>query len=127
MSRVQLGLAAVAVAAGFLWVSAVPASAHPVDELVQQIYITPTTTGIDLGVQLEPGILIGPAFVRMREVDADGQVSDIEAARNAADVRAAIVVTVNGRPAPITLVRSIYPDAGVLSAAGGSIALLFTV
>ena len=47
MSRVQLGLAAVAVTGGFLWVSAVPASAHPVDELVQQIYITPTTTGID--------------------------------------------------------------------------------
>ena len=74
-------------------------SAHPLDELLQLIYVTPTTTGVSVEVQLTPGELIAPAFVALIDADADGAISENEASNHLELIRDSISVRFGDGPA----------------------------
>ena len=40
--------------------SAAPAAAHPTDEVVQQVYLTPAASGLGVRLDLTPGALVAP-------------------------------------------------------------------
>ena len=99
------------------------ASAHPSDELLQQVYLTPRAGGLVLDLELTPGVLVGPSFLLLLDRDGDGTVSPAEQADHVGDVRDALTVAVDGQHVPIRVVRATYPDAALLGAGGGTIVL----
>ena len=100
-------------------------SAHPLDELLQLIYVTPTATGVTIEVQITPGELIASEFAMLVDMDGDGTISDDEAAKHLETVRGAISVRFGETAVPVTLMKSSYPDAASLRAGGGTIMALF--
>ncbi|MFF9162151.1 hypothetical protein ACF081_18045 [Streptomyces longwoodensis] len=44
--------------------AAAPAQAHPSDETIQQVYLTPTRTRLDIELDVTPGVLVAPSFAR---------------------------------------------------------------
>ena len=99
------------------------ASAHPTDEMLQQVYVTPTATGVSLDVELTPGVLVAPEVMALIDRNGNGQIDDAEAAAHAEVLRAATSVGFDGASAPVRLVGLTYPDAALLAAGGGTIKL----
>ena len=99
------------------------ASAHPSDELLQQVYLTPGAGGLVLDVELTPGVLVGPSFLPLLDHDSDGTVSPTEQADHVGDVQDALTVEVDGQRVPTRVARATYPDAALLGAGGGTIVL----
>ena len=102
-----------------------PAAAHPNDELLQQVYITPAAAGVTVDVELTPGVLAAPAFARLVDTDGDGAFSEAETASYIEVVRAAVSVRFGDTAAPVRSVHAAFADAGVLGAGGGSVAVTF--
>ncbi|MBB6017093.1 hypothetical protein ACFP9V_22830 [Deinococcus radiopugnans] len=85
------------------------AQAHPVDELLQEAYLTLTPGAIRLELDLAPGSQVAGAVVRAIDADADGQLSAAEARTFAGRVLAQSSVTVGGKAMPWTLNQVIMP------------------
>lgn len=126
MRSVTRALAAAPAAVALTVLCAVPAQAHPTDEVVQQLYVTPAASGLTVHLDLTPGVLVAPRFAGAIDGDGDGTLSAAETAAHAAGVGAAVTVTVDGRPVALTPTRHTYPPADLLAAAGGTVALEWT-
>jgi hypothetical protein len=59
------------VVAGFVGFAA-PAAADPAAEILQQVYLTPATSGLTVQLDLTPGVLVAPQFARSVDRDGDG-------------------------------------------------------
>lgn len=127
--RRRIARVSVAVLAGIAMfgTSAPKASAHPTDELLQQMYVTPTATGAAIEVDLTPGVLIGTGFVALLDTDANGTMSTEEGQSFASEFAKALAVSVDGIPTPPRVISSEYPDAAILAAGGGPIKIELTV
>lgn len=124
--RIPVGVAGACVALAtalstVVWAS--PASAHPVDELLQLVYVTPTATEVRVEVELVPGSMVAEAYVAGIDTDADATVSDRELAAHADAVVANLRLEVDGVAVPLRLVSREVPDLTVLRGGGTPIVL----
>lgn len=102
---------------------AAPAAAHPTDEVVQQVYLTPAASGLGVRLDLTPGVLVAPEFARTVDVDANGTLTDAEVDAHVAAVQSAVTAQVDGRTVDLTVTGRRYPAVDLLAAAGGTITL----
>ncbi|MFH8803973.1 sulfite exporter TauE/SafE family protein [Streptomyces sp. NPDC017936] len=100
--------------------AAAPAQAHPSDEILQQVYLTPTRARLDIELDVTPGVLVAPAFARTVDTDGDGRFSDRETAAHLDRVASALHLRVDGSPVALTVTDSSYPPRELLAAAGGT-------
>jgi nickel/cobalt exporter len=96
------------------------ASAHPIDEYVQNTYIDLAPDHTTLQIQLTPGVLVAPEVVTLIDADGDGEISEAEGASYAENaVLRDVSLAVDGEPQPLTLVDSSFPTPlWALSACG---------
>ena len=102
-------------------VLALPAAAHPVDELVQGAYLTLAPGEVRLELELMPGEEVLPLILPVLDPDGDGSVSDAEARTFAEDVLETSTLTLDGEATPWTLIAAVPPDLSV--AAEGAAAM----
>ncbi|MEJ2864778.1 hypothetical protein [Actinomycetospora flava] len=102
---------------------AAPAAAHPLDETVQQLFVTPARSGLTVQLDISPNVLVAPAFVSAVDVDGDGVLSPSETGAHAELVRHHLVVEADGVRLPLRLTDQRYPPAPLLAAGGGTITL----
>ena len=120
-------VAAVLVIAAVVFTSAGAASAHNVDELLQQIYVTPMLQGVNVSVEMTPGSQVATGLLSLIDSDGNQVISTSEAAAHTETVRSALTFTTDGRPVAARLVHTTYPDVPLLVAGGGTIILDFSV
>jgi nickel/cobalt transporter (NicO) family protein len=104
--------------------SAQEASAHPMDEYVQNTYIDLAPDSTTLQVDLTPGVLVAPEVVALIDADGDGEISEAEGEAYANDaVLRDVSLAVDGEPQPLTLVDSSFPTPLDMGAGMGTIRL----
>lgn len=86
------------------------ALAHRLDEYLQATLIGVTRDGIDLDIQLTPGVAILPAWMTLVDRDRDGRISPDEQRAYVARVIRDVELQVDGVPAPLQLVESTFPS-----------------
>ncbi len=114
---------------GLIWllVATLPAqeaSAHPIDEYVQNTYIDLAPDRTTLQIDLTPGVLVAPEVVALIDADGDGEFSEAEGASYAENaVLREVSLAVDGEPQPLTLVDSSFPTPLDMKAGMGTIRL----
>jgi ABC-type nickel/cobalt efflux system permease component RcnA len=103
---------------------ATPAAAHPADEIVQQVYLTPTAAGLTVQLDLVPGVLVAPQFARVVDVDGNGTLTPAEVDTHVAAVRSALTARVDGRVVELAVTEHRYPPVALLAAGGGTVTVL---
>jgi nickel/cobalt exporter len=100
------------------------ASAHPIDEYVQNTYIDLAPDTMTIQIDLTPGVLVAPEVVALIDADGDGEISEAEGASYAEDaVLRDVSLAVDGEPQPLTLVDSSFPTPLDMGAGMGTIRL----
>jgi nickel/cobalt transporter (NicO) family protein len=100
------------------------ASAHPIDEYVQNTYIDLAPDSTTLQIDLTPGVLVAPEVVALIDTDGDGEISEAEGETYANDaVLGDVALEVDGEPRPLTLVDSSFPTPLDMGAGMGTIRL----
>jgi nickel/cobalt transporter (NicO) family protein len=114
---------------GLIWLLAATlsaqeeASAHPIDEYVQNTYIDPAPDRTTLELNLTPGVLVAPEVVALIDADEDGEISETESEAYANEVLRDISLEVDDEPQPLTLASSQFPTPLDMSAGLGTIRL----
>lgn len=124
--RRWLARGAVIVAAGALTPVA-PASAHPLDQVLHQVKLTPDAGVLGVEVDLLPGALVAGAFAATVDTDGNQALSDAEIADHAARVASALTLTADGVALPVTVGRTSYPEYRMMAAGGGITAILASI
>uniref|UniRef100_A0AAU1ZVB1 Nickel/cobalt efflux system n=1 Tax=Streptomyces sp. NBC_00093 TaxID=2975649 RepID=A0AAU1ZVB1_9ACTN len=119
--RLARWTAALSLAVAGSGMAAVPAEAHPTDEVAQQAYLTPTTTRLDVELAITPGVLVAPAFAESLDTDGDGELDARERAVHLHRVTSALALRVDGREVKLTVTGSEYAEYALLAAAGGAV------
>ncbi|MBB2948387.1 ABC-type nickel/cobalt efflux system permease component RcnA [Actinoplanes lutulentus] len=114
------------VLAAFCALPATPASAHPLDEVLQQVYLTPAATTLDMQIDIVAGTLVAPGFARSLDTDGDRRLSASETSAHDVRVRTALAVATDDVPADVTITSSTYPEYDLLAAGGGTITVRAT-
>ena len=99
------------------------ASAHPIDEYVQNTYIDPAPDRTTLELNLTPGVLVAPEMVALIDTDGDGEISETEGEAYSNEVLRDVSLEVDGEPQPLTLTSSQFPTPLDMSAGMGMIRL----
>ena len=99
------------------------ASAHPIDEYVQNTYIDLAPDSMSLEVNLTPGVLVAPEIAALIDTGGDGEFSEAEGEAYANAVLQDIALEVDGEPQSLTLVDSSFPTPLDMSAGMGKIRL----
>ena len=99
------------------------ASAHRLDEYLQATRLLIDIDRVTLDVDLTPGVSVASQVIAWIDTTRDGQISDVERAAYAEDMLASVRLSVDGRPAPLTLVDSQFPDVRDMSLGVGTIRL----
>ena len=86
------------------------ALAHRLDEYLQATLIGVTRDGIDLDIQLTPGVAMLPVWMTLVDRDRDGRISSDEQRAYVARVIRDVELQVDGVPAPLQLVESTFPS-----------------
>ncbi|NNN31348.1 hypothetical protein HLK59_13410 [Streptomyces sp. S3(2020)] len=124
--RLARWTAALLLAATGSGLAAAPASAHPTDEIVQQTYLTPDGSRLDVQLVITPGVLVAPAFVKALDSDGDGKLGPAEQSAHTEDVTSALTLQVDGTSVPLKLSGSTFADHALLASGGGSVTLDLT-
>jgi nickel/cobalt transporter (NicO) family protein len=99
------------------------ASAHPMDEYVQNTYIDLASDRTSLEVNLTPGVLVAPEIAALIDADGDGEFSEAEGKAYANAVLQDIALEVDGEPQSLTLADSSFPTPLDMGAGMGAIRL----
>ena len=99
------------------------ASAHRLDEYLQATLIGVTRNGIDVEMQLTPGVAILPGLLPLIDQDGDGQISAAEEQAYAARVVREVELRVDGVPVPLSLVDGRFPTIEAMRDGLGTIAI----
>ena len=102
------------------------ASAHVLDQYLQASRIECRADGIDIELDLTPGIALAPAVFFSINTDRDGRISTQEGRTYAARVLSELVLDLDGRRVPLELVASVYPSFDEMRAGLGTIQLRAT-
>ena len=125
--RLRMRCAAVLLLATFCCVVFAPvAAAHPDDEVLQQIYLTPERSGLTVQLDLTPGVSVAPQFTRAIDEDGDGRVSPDEIAAHVASVRSGLSAEIDGVPVDLASTENHYPPIELLAAGAGTVTLVWT-
>lgn len=98
--------------------------AHLLDELLVQLYLTPTASGVSIEVQLTPGELVSASFAELVDIDGDGVLSAADQAHHIEAFLGALEVRFGGVVVEPRTVSVNYPDLEALASGAGSITLL---
>jgi hypothetical protein len=85
------------------------AAAHRLDEYLQATLIGVTRDGIDVEIQLTPGVAMLPMLMAVIDRDRDGRISVEEERVYAARVAREVELRVDGVPAALSLMESAFP------------------
>ncbi|MEV4508492.1 hypothetical protein AB0K00_05995 [Dactylosporangium sp. NPDC049525] len=103
-----------------------PAAAHPTDEVIQQAYLTPTTSGLTVELDLTPRVLVAPAFAADVDTGRNRAISAQEEAWFVAGVASALTLRVDGATVPLTVTGHTVAPYQLLAAAGGAVTITLT-
>src|SRR6266404_440274 len=99
------------------------AAAHRLDEYLQATLIGVTQNGIDVEIQLTPGVAVLPVVMAVIDRDRDGRISVEEERAYAARVAREVELRVDGKPAALSLVESRFPSLEEMREGLGTIRL----
>jgi hypothetical protein len=99
------------------------ADAHRLDEYLQATLISVTPDGIDLEIQLTPGVAMLPAWMTVIDEDRDGRISLREERAYVDRVAREVELRVDGVPAPLSLVESNFPTLDAMREGLGTIVI----
>src|SRR5258706_4604569 len=97
------------------------AAAHRLDEYLQATLIGVTLDGIDVEIQLTPGVAMLPVLMAAIDQDRDGRISPEEARAYIGRVAREVELRVDGVPAPLRLIESTFPAIEAMREGVGTI------
>jgi len=100
----------VLLAVGFMIVWAPRAAPHQLDEYLQATRLGISPDRIDIEVDLTPGVSVAPQIFAVIDGDGDGRVSPQEIEAYARRVVADLLLRVDDRPYPLTLILAESPS-----------------
>jgi hypothetical protein len=86
-----------------------PAGAHRLDEYLQATRLSIDIERVGLEIDLTAGVAVAPQVFAWIDTNRDGQISNAEEEAYARQVLGSVALSVDGRPAPITLVEIRVP------------------
>lgn len=126
MSAVPRSATTALLLAGIVLLLAGPAAAHPTDEVIQQAYLTPTTSSLTVELDLTPGVLAAPAFAAAVDTHRNRTISAAEEAWYVAGVASQLTLRIDGVTAPLTVTGHTMAPYALLAAAGGAVSVTLT-
>jgi hypothetical protein len=106
-----------------IFLTAMPLTAHRLDEYLQASLISLQHDRVEIQLDLTPGIAVFPVVLASIDTDSDGSMSEAEQNAYAARVLRDVSLTVDGRPTPLRLVSSRFPEIGEMKEGVGVIRL----
>src|SRR5271169_2880633 len=97
------------------------AAAHRLDEYLQATLIGVTPDGIDVEIQLTPGVAMLPVWMAVIDQDRDGRISSGEERAYVGRVAREVELRVDGVPAPLSLIESNFPTLEAMREGLGTI------
>ena len=97
------------------------AAAHRLDEYLQATLIGVTREGVDLEIQLTPGVAMLPVLMAVIDQDRDGRISSEEERAYSGRVAREVELRVDGVPAPLSLIESKFPAIAAMREGLGTI------
>src|SRR3954465_13899676 len=97
------------------------AAAHRLDEYLQATLIGVTRDGIDVEIQLTPGVAMLPVLMAVIDQDRDGRISSAEERAYGGRVAREVELRVDGAPAPLSLSESKFPTIEAMREGLGAI------
>jgi len=97
------------------------AAAHRLDEYLQATLIGVTQDGIDLEIQLTPGVQMLPVLMTVIDQDRDGRISPEEERAYVSRVAREVELRVDGAQAPLSLIESQFPAVEAMREGLGTI------
>jgi hypothetical protein len=97
------------------------AAAHRLDEYLQATLIGVTRDGIDVEIQLTPGVAMLPVLMAVIDQDGDGRISAGEERAYVGRVAREVELRVDGVPAPLSLIESKFPTIEAMQEGLGTI------
>jgi hypothetical protein len=93
-----------------VWVATpAPTEAHRLDEYLQATRLSIDIERVGLEIELTAGVAVASQVFAWIDTNRDWQISDAEAEAYARQVLGSVALSVDGRPAPITLVEIRVP------------------
>lgn len=102
------------------------AAAHRLDEYLQAARISIDVDTISLDIDLTPGVTMAAQVFAAIDSNRDGEVSETEAGAYAERVLRSLAISVDDRPAQLTLVAHRFPTFDEMSLGTGTIRLAAT-
>ena len=99
------------------------AVAHRLDEYLQATLIGVKRDGVDVEINLTPGVAVLPAVMAAIDRNLDGQISPEEETAYAADVVRDVELRMDGKPVLLRLMASRFPSLEAMREGMGSIRL----
>jgi hypothetical protein len=99
------------------------AGAHQLDEYLQATLIGVTRDGIDVEIQLTPGVAMLPVWMAVIDKDRDGRISPAEERAYVGRVVREVELRVDGVAAPLSLIESSFPTVEAMREGLGTIAI----
>ncbi len=103
-----------------------PAGAHRLDEYLQATRLAIDVDRVSLEIDLTAGVSVARRVFGWIDTNRDGQISSTEGHAYAQQMLGAVVVSVDGRTAPLSLIDSRFPEARDMTAGAGTIRLRAT-
>ena len=106
------------------WLASISAAgAHRVDEYLQATRLSVDITHVDLEIDLTAGIALASEVFGSIDTNRDGEISGAEGETYARQVLHSVVLSVDGRATPITLIEARFPQFREMSLGVGTIRL----
>src|SRR5947207_10477490 len=99
------------------------AAAHQLDEYLQATLIGVTRDGIDVEIQLTPGVAMLPVLMAVIDQDRDGRISSGEERAYVRRVAREVKLRVDGVPAALSLIEGKFQTIEAMRAGFGTIRL----
>jgi hypothetical protein len=104
----------------------VPAGAHRLDEYLQATRLSIDIDRVSVEIDLTAGVSVAQQVFAWIDTNRDGQASSTEGHAYAQRMLAAVVLSVDGRTASLSLIDSRFPEAREMTAGTGAIRLRAT-
>jgi len=98
-----------------------PAGAHRLDEYLQATRLSIDVERVRLEIDLTAGVAVAPEVFASIDTNRDGQISDAEGDAYARQMLRSVVLSVDGRPTPVTLIEIRFPQFREMSLGVGTI------